>query len=470
MNNGYNKQNNSYKSNDLMPWIVVGICLLVFWPLGLVLLIKKLDSGTAARSNRRRYENEQWRQNWRSEQEKWRTAWREGKWGQGISNFIDSVLNFVNNDSQDTSPYNGYYQRSEQSEQAPKQPAAYSQLSPLKSQHARYTNNTKRKGPQAQETAQPFVNAEKADETEKQPNTPGKALAVVLTLLGVILSLGGIVLASLGISQYVVHGLSVGNLLIFILGVFCLLGGISCFITRGIVRTRTRRFKKYAAIIGSNDVIAVADISETVGASAAKTRRTLQLMIDAGYFGPRAYIDSSLDSLVRSFEAAEKERAARAGKTSAGTEDRSAIDGNRFVAVINELHMLCIKTSDPTICAKIQKIEELTAKIFRTVEDNPEKLPQIRRFLNFYLPTTLKLLHSYETLEKQGVNGDNIQSAKQNIERILDTLTTGFEQQLDHLFISDKLDISSDIDVLENLMHQDGLTRDSQFFKTAGGN
>ena len=56
------------------------------------------------------------------------------------------------------------------------------------------------------------------------------------------------------------------------------------------------------------------------------------------------------------------------------------------------------------------------------------------------------------------------------MKRILNTLITGFEQQLDHLFMSDKLDISSDIDVLENLMQQDGLTPESQIFKTAGGN
>jgi hypothetical protein len=189
-------------------------------------------------------------------------------------------------------------------------------------------------------------------------------------------------------------------------------------------------------------------------------------MINAGYFGPEAYIDGNLDSLVRSYASAENVRSKAAGAQVDGSD---ASDGNRYVAVINELHMLCVKTSDPGICAKIQRIEDLTAKIFRTVEEHPEKKPQVRRFLNFYLPTTIKLLHSYETLEKQGVDGENIQSAKQDIERILDTLITGFEQQLDHLFMSDKLDISSDIDVLESLMHQDGLTPESKIFKTAGG-
>ena len=87
--------------------------------------------------------------------------------------------------------------------------------------------------------------------------------------------------------------------------------------------------------------------------------------------------------------------------------------------------MLCGQTSDPAICAKIERIEALTVKIFRIVEDTPEKAPQIRRFMNYYLPTTLKLLHSYQTLERQGIDGENITAAKQDIERILSTLADG---------------------------------------------
>jgi 5-bromo-4-chloroindolyl phosphate hydrolysis protein len=89
--------------------------------------------------------------------------------------------------------------------------------------------------------------------------------------------------------------------------------------------------------------------------------------------------------------------------------------------------------------------------------------------MNYYLPTTLKLLHAYETLEKQGIKGENIMSAKQDIERVLDTLASGYEQQLDNLFKADAIDISADIDVLESMMEQDGLTNDGNMFKTSDG-
>jgi 5-bromo-4-chloroindolyl phosphate hydrolysis protein len=121
------------------------------------------------------------------------------------------------------------------------------------------------------------------------------------------------------------------------------------------------------------------------------------------------------------------------------------------------------------ICEKVQRIENVTVKIFRLVDEKPEKASQIRRFMNYYLPTTLKLLHSYETLEKQGVDGENITTAKNDIVRVLDTLAAGFEQQLDNLFMSDKIDISADIDVLENLMRRDGLTDDGNILKTSDG-
>ena len=83
--------------------------------------------------------------------------------------------------------------------------------------------------------------------------------------------------------------------------------------------------------------------------------------------------------------------------------------------------------------------------------------------MSYYLPTTLKLLDSYATFEKQGITGENIDSARMNIEKTLDTLVQGFSQQLDQLFTADVLDISADIDVLENMMKKDGLTGGDDF-------
>jgi len=136
-----------------------------------------------------------------------------------------------------------------------------------------------------------------------------------------------------------------------------------------------------------------------------------------------------------------------------------------YTATLAELREVISFVKDDVISKKALRIEELTEKIFKIAEENPQKQSQLRRFNNYYLPTTLKLLRSYATLEKQGVKGENIMSAKKNIGDILDTLVTGFEQQLDLLFKSDAIDIAADINVLENLMQQDGLKSDKSEFQ-----
>jgi len=190
-------------------------------------------------------------------------------------------------------------------------------------------------------------------------------------------------------------------------------------------------------------------------------------MINAGYFDSDAYIDNELELLVLSAKAAESLR-----NTQSTQENRTPVSSetheNRYMAAISELRSLKYSIADVTISGKIDRIEELTGKIFRIVEENPDKEPQIKRFMSYYLPTTFKLLRSYSTLEKQGIKGENIMASKENIGRILDTLATGYEQQLDQLFQTDAIDIAADISVLENLMQQDGLAGE-KFGKTMEG-
>ena len=103
-------------------------------------------------------------------------------------------------------------------------------------------------------------------------------------------------------------------------------------------------------------------------------------------------------------------------------------------------------------------MEIIAKKIFEQVQEHPEKLPDIRRLMNYYLPTTLKLLNVYEEFDSQPVQGENIRSAKQQIEATLDTINVAFENLLDKLFTDEALDVSSDITVLETMLKQEGLT------------
>ncbi|MCI9242038.1 MAG: hypothetical protein HFF43_01495 [Lawsonibacter sp.] len=125
---------------------------------------------------------------------------------------------------------------------------------------------------------------------------------------------------------------------------------------------------------------------------------------------------------------------------------------------ISELRRLNDAIPDEKISAQIDHLEEATGKIIDHVIDNPAKKPQISRFLDYFLPTTIKLLNAYDRMDSTGISGSNIDATKQKVEKMLDTLCTAFDKQLDALFGDDALDISTDITVMENLLAQEGLS------------
>ncbi len=137
--------------------------------------------------------------------------------------------------------------------------------------------------------------------------------------------------------------------------------------------------------------------------------------------------------------------------------DKMIADSKKAIA---EMKRLDDNIADPTISAQIVRLQQLAGKIFAQVEQNPEKLPQIRKFMNYYLPTTLKILNAYDRMDEQGVSGENITSTMQKVEGMMSTIITAFEKQLDSLFGSEAMDISTDMVVLENMMAREGLTDD----------
>ena len=138
--------------------------------------------------------------------------------------------------------------------------------------------------------------------------------------------------------------------------------------------------------------------------------------------------------------------------------DKMIADGQ---LALKEMRRLDDNIKDEVISGQIRKLEELSWKIFDQVQQKPEKLPQIRKFMNYYLPTTLKLLNAYDRMGAQGVSGGNIGATMERVENIMGTIVTAFEKQLDALFGAEALDISTDITVLENMMAREGLKEDA---------
>ncbi|OUO40364.1 5-bromo-4-chloroindolyl phosphate hydrolysis family protein [Flavonifractor sp. An306] len=124
---------------------------------------------------------------------------------------------------------------------------------------------------------------------------------------------------------------------------------------------------------------------------------------------------------------------------------------------LSELRRLNDNIQDETISAQISHMEEVTGKIFDLVAQDRSKLSQIRRFLNYYLPTTLKLLNAYDRMDQARVEGANIDGTMGKIGAMLDQICAAFDRQLDALFAHEALDISTDITVLEQMLAQEGL-------------
>ncbi len=125
---------------------------------------------------------------------------------------------------------------------------------------------------------------------------------------------------------------------------------------------------------------------------------------------------------------------------------------------ITEMRRLNERIQDEKVSAAIDQMERISGKIFAQVQSDPEKLPQIRRFMDYYLPTTLKLLRAYDEMSSQGVAGENISGTMAKVEQMLDTIVTAFARQLDGLFGADAMDISTDISAMEAMLAREGLT------------
>ncbi len=224
-------------------------------------------------------------------------------------------------------------------------------------------------------------------------------------------------------------------------------------------RTRKlKKFRKYQFIIGARDMVAIRSLAETMGVSQKKAAQDLEEMLERGFFD-QGYIDAARDMLVLRdgvFWDAPEEPAPGDAPTDGQEDDNTA------TATLRRIRQLNDAIANPELSAKIDRIEELTAKIFRLLEERPEKAGELRSFLNYYLPQTLKFLENYAKLEAQGIEGDNIAEVKQKIESMMDKLVDGYEAQLDKLFADDVLDISADLKVMEDMLAKDGLTADNE--------
>ena len=128
---------------------------------------------------------------------------------------------------------------------------------------------------------------------------------------------------------------------------------------------------------------------------------------------------------------------------------------------ISEMRRLDKAIEDEKVSAQIVHLEDVTTKIVNFIVENPQKKSQVRKFFNYYLPTTLKLLNAYDRMDETGISGMNIDGTKGKVEEMMDTSLAAFDKQLDALYADDALDISAEIKVMEGMLAQEGLKDDA---------
>ena len=281
----------------------------------------------------------------------------------------------------------------------------------------------------------------------------------LLSAFGAILASIGALLAVVGGVSLAEEGFDIWTLLVTGFNVGLALLGISMGIFGHIRKKKKARFEAYLKLIGDKQAVPIHYLADVMGIDYQKVIKDLREMISRGILHP-AWLDLKTYRLMMT-----EYTEAQAVQPEEKTEE--AISRNdrilRQIRADNDL------IADPEVSAKIDRIEDLTRKIFAILEQRPEKEAQLYNFMNYYLPTTLRALESYARLEAQGIETAAIREAKQKINDALDELADGYEKQLDKLFADDVVDITADIDVMRRMLHKDGLKEDEIVAATLKG-
>ena len=236
-------------------------------------------------------------------------------------------------------------------------------------------------------------------------------------------------------------------------------GGVAMLVAGQRMKHRSARVARYLAVMGKRSHIAVDELCAVTGKSRKKVEGDLEFMVEKGLLGAGAYLDSGRGIFFRSANAFADYANATAKKEN--VTPKEANEG--YAGALRAIRSANDRIADPVLSEKIDHLETVAGKIFREVEQHPEKQQQAATFLNYYLPTTLKLLDSYAKFEEAGIEGENLSRAQERIEETMDALIKGFDKQLDDLYRNEAMDIDSDIRVMENMLRRDTASVEDDF-------
>ena len=408
--NQYRQPFNSGNPNEIISWLVIVAALSFCFPVGLFLLFRKITRGSNFRS-----------------------------WNSSSGRSFDSRSTTYHYSSRSTGP---------------SQPGGTAQ--PGGEYHYRYASAAQGDSASARPNSGGF-----------QPPSAGAAPAAERLPNGRGMMVGGGILAgvfALALLSTLIDAIAYGDLFwsetLISLSVLTTFFGVGVVLFSGGVfrRRQSRRFRKYLALIGRREAVSVSTLAKATGWKHKKVCDDLQTMLDRGIL-PVGYLDLANDRLVLSGEGiADDPEPEPTPEPEAPAEEPPQDAARSDNDILLEIKEINDQIADSVMSAKIDRIGEITSRILDDQRKKPRTEGQLRSFLSYDLPTTLKILRAYAQLEEQGIEGENISAAKSRIEGMMDKVVEGFENQLDKLFQDDALDITAYVAVLEKMLDHDGLT------------
>ena len=290
-----------------------------------------------------------------------------------------------------------------------------------------------------------------------------------------------IVFGTIGISIYGLSVLTFSVMKVFLSSIFVVGNGIFIILflfflvslgllLKGIsLRKRVKRFNKYVRFMENNTYISIEKLSKLTKEKERFLLKDLGKMIDVGMF-LQGHIDDEKtyfilnDEVYNDYLNLKKQQIAKENNDKKLKEkiDNFEKEDAKSTIKIGRDYIEQIKTVrnhlyKEDISMELDKLGNISEQILNQVEKNPEKAQEVNKFIDHYLPITIKLINSYEELNNQVIQGDNIKNAKIEIEKSIDLINKAFENLLDDLFEDVVLDISTDISVLKTLFKQEGL-------------
>ena len=311
-------------------------------------------------------------------------------------------------------------------------------------------------------------------------NPPGKVSGVVLAITGYSLT-GIFVLSAIICGIVLAWWPTLPATVLTVLMTGLAVGFLGMGIAGTVVRKRAVRFQEYVKQIGNRTYCTIEELSQKTGRGRAKVLRDLKKMIEKKMFLQghldqqetcvivtnetyQQYLDTQEQAKLR--ESQQKELDAQ--RAQLPEECQKILEEGR--AYIQYIQKCNDEIPGADMSQKLDRLKVIITRIFEEVGKNPALASDLRKFMNYYLPTTKKLIDVYREMDKETIISENVTKTKREIEDTIDTINQAFENLLNSFFEEKALDVSSDISVLHTMLAQEGLTgRDFEGLTGKGG-